>query len=155
MLRVGQGGRGWCSRESTESLAAGRRLVEAGRLCLVNFGPLCGKTVIIINVMDGKSCLIDGPSTVNSVVRQVMPLKRLQLTPFKIEIPAGARLSTLLKAYKASGVEKSWIESSWAKGMARKQAKANLTDMGRFKLMVARKTRARAVNKVLKTMKKK
>ena len=34
------------------------------------------------------------------VVRQVMPLKRLQLTPFKIAIPAGARLSTLLKAYK-------------------------------------------------------
>ena len=41
---------------------------------------------------------------------------------------------------QASGVEKAWVESSWAKGMARKAAKASLTDMGRFKLMIARKT---------------
>jgi ribosomal protein L14E/L6E/L27E len=123
------------------------------------------------------------------VVRQVMPLKRLSLTPFKVDIPSGARLSTLVKAYKvphrprhriaplrisrlcasptrrplpltrvvwqASGVEKSWAESSWAKGLAKKAAKGNLTDMDRFKLMVARKTRARVVNKAMKAMKKK
>ena len=37
-------------------------------------------------------------------------------------------------------VAKQWAESSWAKGIAKKSAKAKLTDFERFKVMVARKT---------------
>jgi len=48
-----------------------------------------------------------------------------------------------------------WAASSWAKGIARKAAKAGMGDFDRFTMMVARKTRARAVNKAMKSMKKK
>ena len=69
-----------------------------------------------------------------------MPLKRLSITPIKCSIPAGARVKTLEKAYKDAEVEKKWAESSWAKTIARKAAKAKLSDFDRFKVMVARKT---------------
>eukprot|EP00960_Hanusia_phi_P070935 767433-Hanusia_phi.AAC.7 len=102
----------------------------------------------------GKVALVDGPSTSNPVKRQLMPLKRLSITPIKCTIPSGARSKTLEKAYKEAEVEKKWAESSWAKTIACKAAKAKLTDFDRFKVMVARKTRARVVNKAIKAMKK-
>ena len=59
-----------------------------------------GKLVVIVNVIDGKRVLVDGPSSENGVPRQVMPLARLSLTTIKIDILPGARLSTLVAAYK-------------------------------------------------------
>merc|ERR1711943_19631 len=122
-----------------------RRLVEAGRLCLVNYGPLAGKLCIIVNVVSSKMVLVDGPTT--GVSRHMMPIKR--------DIMPGAKVTALKKAIEAAGVAKKWGESSWAKSMAKKSAKAAMGDFDRFTLMVARKTRARAVNKALKGMKKK
>merc|ERR1711939_1217087 len=40
-----------------------RRLIEAGRLCLVNYGPLTGKLCVIVNVVSSKMVLVDGPTT--------------------------------------------------------------------------------------------
>merc|ERR1712205_244813 len=127
-----------------------RRLVEAGRLCLVNYGPLTGKLCIIVNVVSSKMVLVDGPTT--GVSRHLMPIKRLSITNIKCDIMPGAKVTALKKAIEAAGVAKKWGESSWAKGMAKKSA---MGDFDRFTLMVARKTRARAVNKALKGMKKK
>merc|ERR1712127_84390 len=132
-----------------------RRLVEAGRVCLINYGPLAGKLCVIINVVDSKIVLIDGPSTVNGVKRHLFPLKRLSITNLKCSIAPGAKLTSVLKAYAEADVATKWATSSWAKGIAKKAAKADMGDFDRFQLMVARKTRARAVNKALKTMKKK
>merc|ERR1712100_781412 len=123
-----------------------RRLVEAGRLCLVNYGPLTGKLCVIVNVVSSKMVLVDG---------HMMPIKRLSITNIKCDIMPGAKVTALKKAMEAAGVAKKWGESSWAKSMAKKSAKAAMGDFDRFTLMVARKTRARAVNKALKGMKKK
>ena len=41
-------------------------------------------------------------------------------------------------------MEKKWAASSWAKGIAKKTAKAEMGDFDRFTLMVARKTRVSA-----------
>jgi large subunit ribosomal protein L14e len=123
-----------------QAAATERRFVEAGRVCLINFGENAGKLAVIVNVIDNKRVLIDGPSTVNGVPRQVMPLKRLSITSIKVNIRPGARIATLIKAYEAAGVKKQWAESSWAKGIAKHSAKAKLTDFDRFKVMVARKT---------------
>ncbi len=120
--------------------SAERRLVEAGRVCLINFGDKAGKLAVIVNVIDNKRVLIDGPSSVNGVPRQVMPLKRLSITNLKCKISPGARITALSKAYNAAEISKKWSESSWAKGIARRTAKANLSDFDRFKTMVARKT---------------
>jgi large subunit ribosomal protein L14e len=107
---------------------------------LINFGENVGKLAVIVNVIDSKRVLIDGPSTINGVPRQVMPLKRLSITNIKCKISPGARISTLVKAYAEAGVAKKWTEGSWAKGIAKRAAKAKLTDFDRFKVMVARKT---------------
>ena len=95
---------------------------------------------MIVQVVDNKRALIDGPSTVNGVPRQVMPLKRLSLTSLKVKISPGARIIALTKAYSAAEISKKWAESSWAKGIAKRTAKAKLNDFDRFKMMVARKT---------------
>ncbi len=120
--------------------ASEKRLVEAGRVCLINYGNNTGKLAVIVQVIDNKRVLIDGPSTVNGVPRQVMPIKRLSLTSLKVNISPGARIVALSKAYQAAEVSKKWAESSWAKGIAKRTAKAKLNDFDRFKMMVARKT---------------
>ena len=123
-----------------EGVQTERRLVEAGRVCLINYGENAGKLVVIVNVIDSKRVLVDGPSTVNGIPRHVMPLKRLSITTIKCGISPGARLTSLLKAYEKAEVSKKWTESSWAKGIAKKAAKAQMNDFDRFKMMVARKT---------------
>jgi hypothetical protein len=70
----------------------------------------------------------------------MMPLARLSITQFKVDIAPGARIGTLSKAYKAADITGKWNATSWAQGMAKKAAKAKMTDMDRFKMMVARKT---------------
>ncbi len=120
--------------------ASERRLVEAGRVCLINYGNNAGKLATIVQVVDNKRALIDGPSTVNGVPRQVMPLKRLSLTSLKVQISPGARIIALTKAYEKAEISKKWSESSWAKGIAKRAAKSKLNDFDRFKMMVARKT---------------
>ena len=42
-------------------------------------------------------------------------------------------------------VQEQWDATTWAKKLARKKTRANLTDFERFKLMVARKQKAALV----------
>jgi len=49
----------------------------------------------------------------------------------------------LEQAYAEADVAKKWAASSWAKGIAKKAAKADMGDFDRFQMMVARKTRVR------------
>merc|ERR1712146_490438 len=64
-----------------------QRLVEVGRVALINYGDLAGKLCVIIDVLDYNRVFIDGPSSLNGVQRQVFPVKRLQLTDIKIKMP--------------------------------------------------------------------
>lgn len=57
----------------------------------------------------------------------------------------GARLKTLMKAYKAADVDAKWAKTSTARKLARRVARANLNDFDRFKVRVAKKTRAMAI----------
>lgn len=101
--------------------------------------------VKIITIVNNKTCtifycftkaLVDGPTT--GVSRQVMNVKSLYLTKFRVRIPHSAREKTLKKALAKAEFEKKWAESSWAKKLARANAKANLSDFERFKLMRAK-----------------
>jgi large subunit ribosomal protein L14e len=105
-------------------------LVEAGRVCIVNYGPTAGRLCVIINVIDSKTALVDGPKSINGeaeLKRHVMPLKRLSITNIKCNILPGARVVALEKAITDAGVVKKWAASSWAKGIAKKKAKANMS----------------------------
>jgi large subunit ribosomal protein L14e len=130
------------------------RFVEIGRVALINYGPNEGKLCVIIDVVDGNRALVDGPSSITGVARQAVQLKNLSLTDFKIDIPRSPRLKTLAAAFVAGEIEKKWAATAWAQRRARGEARAQLNDFDRFKVMVARKERARKVKSELRSLKK-
>jgi len=130
------------------------RFVEPGRLALITYGPCAGKMCTVIDIVDQKRVVVDGPESVTGVRRHMMPVKRLSLTDFSSKIPRGAREKTLKKALGAGEVMKKWSETAWAKKLAAKKVRAEMTDFDRFKLMVARKKRSAAVKKTIKKPKK-
>jgi len=120
---------------------------------VINYGSDAGKLAVIIDVLDQNRAFIDGPSTLTGVPRQTYPLKRLSLTPIKVKISRGARLSTLVKAFTAAKVNEKWAATSIAKKQALKLKRANATDFERFQLAAAKRTRARLVRKELQSLK--
>merc|ERR1719198_1926293 len=128
------------------------RFVEIGRICVVNFGPDAGKLCTIIDLADGTKALIDGPVSKTGVPRQLIPYKQLALTDFKIDIDRKPALDALEAAFDGANVEAQWEATSWAKKLAAKKKRANLTDFDRFKLMCARKQRSKAVKAAVKKL---
>ncbi|CAD7927905.1 unnamed protein product [Amoebophrya sp. A120] len=129
-----------------------KRFVEPGRLVLVRYGPLEGKIATIVDMVSINKVLIDGPTT--GVKRQMIPLKWVSLTGFKSNLGRGAKEKALKKALKESDTVSNWEKSAWAKKIAAKKAKAALTDLDRFKLMLAKKKVNQEVKKSLKPKKK-
>merc|ERR1719313_1746393 len=80
----------------------------------------------------------------------MMPVKRLSLTDFKVTLPRGAREKSLKKALAEGETMKKWSETAWAKKLAAKKTRSEMNDFQRFKLMVAKKNRSKAVKKNLK-----
>ena len=55
----------------------------------------------VIDIIDQKRVIVDGPESVTGVRRHMMPLKRLSLTDMSCKIVRGAREKTLKKALAA------------------------------------------------------
>merc|ERR1712151_1182692 len=105
------------------------------------------------DIVDQKRVVVDGPESVTGVRRHMMPIKRLSLTDLKASIPCGAREKTLESALDKDGVMNKFAETAWGKKLKAKEARANMTDFDRFKLMVAKKKRAQVVKAALKKKK--
>lgn len=123
-----------------------------GRIVLINYGPETGKLATIVDIVDSNKCLIDGPRKLTGVQRQIIPFKRIALTDFKVDIPKAASQKTLTAAIEAADILGKWESTSWAKKLAAKKKRANLSDFDRFKLMVARKQKAKIVADKVKQM---
>ena len=121
------------------------RFVEVGRVALVNYGPETGKLCTIIDVVDQTRALIDGPTKLTGVSRQIITLKRLSLTDIKVKIGLNARQKSLEKAWAKADVLAKWESTSWAKKLAAKKKRASLNDFGRFKMAAAKRKRNAAV----------
>ncbi|ODQ79695.1 hypothetical protein BABINDRAFT_13325 [Babjeviella inositovora NRRL Y-12698] len=126
----------------TKVKASAWRLVEVGRVVLVD-----GKLAAIVEIVDQKRVLVDGPKT--SVVRQVVSLANVVLTPLTIALPRGSRTGTVASKWTASGVDAKWAASSWAKKIAARERRRQLTDFERFQVMVLKKQTRFAVKKAL------
>merc|ERR1719335_1062299 len=124
------------------------RFVEPGRLCRIAYGSDVNKMCTIIDIVDEKRVVVDGPTT--GVMRQPIPLKWLNLTDFKVELKRGAKQKALKAAMKEEGVLEKFGASAWGKKLAIKAKKATLTDYERFRLMVAKKTKSSLVAKKIK-----
>merc|ERR1719168_402282 len=121
------------------------RFVEPGRLALITYGPCAGKMCTVVDIVDQKRVVVDGPASVTGVARHMMPVKRLSLTDLRAAVPRGAREKTLRLALEKDGIMSKWAETSWAKKLKAKEARAAMSDFDRFKLMVAKKKRSAAV----------
>ncbi|PVH13596.1 uncharacterized protein CXQ87_001704 [Candidozyma duobushaemuli] len=118
---------------STTVKTANWRYVESGRIVLID----SSKLATIVEIIDQKRVLIDGPA----VERQAIPLN-------KVVLPRGSRTATVNKKWAAADIDGKWAATSWAKKLAVRQRRANLSDFERFQVMVLRKQKRLAVSKI-------
>ncbi|KNB44017.1 60S ribosomal protein L14-like protein [Blastocystis sp. subtype 4] len=118
-------------------LAVFTRFVEVGRVAYINYGPDFGKLCIIVDIIDGKRVLIDGPST--GVKRQQISVARLYLTDFVTPLERAAKTEAVAAAFKDASIENKWNETAWAKKLATRAKKASMTDFCRFKARAVKK----------------
>jgi large subunit ribosomal protein L14e len=129
-----------------------KRYMEVGRVVLINHGPEAGKLATVIDVVDQNKCLIDGPSDITGVSRQVIPFTRISLTDLTVKVQRSARQKTLLKAWAEGDTLATWTKSSWAKKLASRKTRAGLNDFDRFKVMVARKQKSKIIADKMKEL---
>ena len=79
---------------------------------------------------------MDGPCS--GVSRQAMSFNKLWLTDFKLRISRSAREKQLRKVYEEADITNKWEQTAWARRIARKARRSQLTDFDRFKLKVLR-----------------
>ena len=134
-----------------------RRFVEVGRVIIVNYGPLCGKLAVIVDILTTTKVLIQGLK--GGVKRQELSLRRVTLTDYKLDIKRGAKEAEVFKAIDDFKLEDKFKTSTYYKKNEIRQKRANLTDFDRFKVMRLRQKRAilrhKAINGNKKTNKKK
>merc|ERR1712137_98110 len=137
----------YSASEPIHSFTMYERFVEPGRLSLVTYGPCEGKMCTIVDIVDQKRVIVDGPESLTGVRRHMMPVKRLSLTDFKCTIPRGAREKTLKKALEKDEVMKKWSETAWAAKLKNKAVRKEMSDFDRFKVYQAKKKRSQVVKK--------
>ncbi|KAH0559431.1 hypothetical protein GP486_004051 [Trichoglossum hirsutum] len=118
------------------------RLVELGRVVLLVSGPYSGKLATIVEIIDHKRILIDGPSIDEKAIvpRHAAALSNVVLTPIVIpKVTRAARTGVVKKAWEEAGVEKEWAQSAWAKKRDQRERRRALSDFDRFKVMKLRK----------------
>ncbi|RZB39858.1 60S ribosomal protein L14, partial [Asbolus verrucosus] len=116
-----------------------QRFVETGRIALVADGPYKGKLVSIVDVIDQTRVLVDGPGS--NVPRGQIRLNQLHLTKFRLKFPFTSSTRIVRKAWNDAKIDEQWENSVWAKKVAAKEKRAQLTDFDRFKLRRARSRR--------------
>ncbi|KAI9490326.1 60S ribosomal protein L14 [Zychaea mexicana] len=130
-----------------------KRQVEVGRVVLVNNGADANKLAVIVDIIDHKRALIDGPTT--GVSRQSLAYARLTLTNLVVKgLPRSAGQATLKKYLEKSQVISQWEKSAWAEKLKQREVRANLTDFERFKIQKLKNKRAFAVGSAVSKAKK-
>ncbi|KAJ5783924.1 uncharacterized protein N7518_009601 [Penicillium psychrosexuale] len=136
------------------------KLVEVGRLVLIRSGPFEGKLAAIVEIVDHRRVLVDGPSTEEQkiVPRHVLPLAHATLTHFTIpKLPRAAGTGPVKKLWAKNEIDGKWAKSTFAQRTDRSERRKNLSDFERFKVLRLRKqaryevqkshAKARAANK--------
>lgn len=114
-------------------------------MAYINYGCDYGKQVVVVDVSNENSIMVDGPN----FPRGLVPLRRLNLTRIKLAgIKRGCRTGTLKKAIAKQGLTAKWANTPVAKKLAAQATRANLTDLQRFQVMINRKRRSFAVRKL-------
>merc|ERR1712033_84007 len=117
------------------------------------------ETLHLHNLDEGeKTHTADEPSVATShhpethAQGRVISMKQVQLTKFNIPLTMGARTTTVKRNWEKAGITALWNESSWAKSLANKSKRANLTDFDKFKLMKLKQRRRILLNREMKRL---
>ena len=124
-----------------------RRFVEVGRVIIVNYGQLCGKLAVIVDILTTTKVLIQGLK--GGIKRQEISLRRVTLTDYKLDIKRGAKEAEVFKAIDDYKLEDKFKTSNIYKKNELRKTRANLTDFDRFKVMRLRQKRAVLRHKVI------
>lgn len=109
-----------------------------------------GKNCILIMFICLLQALVDRPDE----VRRPMNFKRLVITDFKVDIPRLAKKAVLKKALEESDVFAKFAASSWGQKIAKREAKANMTDFDRHMAAVNKMKRSAKVRRAFNKLKK-
>ena len=129
-----------------------KRFVEVGRVIIINYGPLVGKLAVIVDILTTTKVIVQGLK--GGVKRQELSLRRVTLTDDKINIKRGAKREEVYKAIEEYKLEEKYKKSNYAKKVALREKRGNLTDFDRFKVMRLRQKRAVLRHKATKGIKK-
>jgi large subunit ribosomal protein L14e len=110
---------------------------------MVTYGPDYGKLAVIVEIVDHGRVLVEGAE----LKRQVLNFKRVNLTSIKINIPRAIGSAKLLAQFEKQDVKGQFAKTSWAKKLDQRQKRKSLTDLDRFKVMLARKKKSTVVGK--------
>jgi len=117
-----------------------KRIVQVGRVVMINFGEDAGKLAVIVDIIDHNRALIHGPTT--GVKRHSHSFRRLTLTPLVVkDLPRGIGHKSLVQILEKQDIMGQWSKTAWAVKLDNRVKRAALTDFDRFKLMKLKKQR--------------
>ncbi|KAL8707981.1 MAG: hypothetical protein Q9220_007061 [cf. Caloplaca sp. 1 TL-2023] len=122
--------------------ASAWRMVEVGRVVLFTHGPFLDRLAAVVEIIDHKRVLVDGPSKKEKgdVPRHAVGLNNMIITPIVIpNLPRAAGRGPVAKAWEKAEVESKWDQSAWAKRRDQRGKRRALTDFERFKVMKLKK----------------
>nr|CAH0113782.1 unnamed protein product [Daphnia galeata] len=121
------------------------KFVETGRVVYIAKGPDAGKIAAIIDIIDQNRALLDGPCT--GVPRQARRFTELHLTGLVTKVTRGCTERSLRVAWEADKITEKWLATSWSRRIEKREKRASLTDLERFKVAKAKQAR----NKMIRT----
>ncbi|KAF3768650.1 60S ribosomal protein L14-A-like protein [Cryphonectria parasitica EP155] len=132
------------------------RTVQVGRVVVLQSGAEAGRLAAIVEIVDHKRALVDGPSSESAlqVTRQMVSFSNVVLTDFVVAgLPRGARTPTVKKFWEKAEIDQKWKGSNWAKKRDQQAKRSTLTDFDRFKVLRLKKQRRFEERKALAKVK--
>lgn len=105
-----------------------------GKVVLIVYGSSEGKIGVIIDILDEKRCLIDGPCG-----RQIINLKRIELTNLKLQVKKKISSDEIHQKFLQNNILKTWYNSTKGKKILKNNLKLKFSDFENFKFMIGKK----------------
>ena len=116
-------------------------ILMIGKIVSITYGSSAGKIGVIIDIIDEKKCLIDGPCG-----RQIISMKRLEFTNHKINVKKKISSKKIHQKFLKNHILNTWYSSLKGKKVLKKNLKLKFSDFENFKFMVGKKYFSRLTN---------
>merc|ERR1712218_79774 len=127
------------------------RYIDIGRVCYVRLGEHAGKTCVVVDLVDQKHLLVDGPTS--GVPRCVVRLNQVSLTDLKVNVARGSRTKKVRAELEKDDIATKFSKTGLFKKAEAKKVKAGLTDFERSKSRVAKTQKNRKIRSMVRQLK--